>query len=71
MATRSMEQVSCSAYGCPGCAYRHFFRGSDAAWLTEVPDVGPASNESGLFTREQLDLLARAAAATGATMPGR
>ena len=66
MATHSMEQVTCAAYGCPGCTYRHFHRGSDDAWLTEVPNVGLATHESGLYTREQLDLVARAAIATGA-----
>ena len=71
MVTRSMEQVSCAAYGCPGCSYRHFYRGSDDAWLTEVPDVGLATNEIGLFTREQLEVLARAASETGAAPPGR
>jgi hypothetical protein len=59
MTTHSMELLSCRQYGCPGCDYRHFHRTSDGSRLTEVPDVG-------LFAREQLALLGRAALATGA-----
>jgi hypothetical protein len=59
MATHSMELLSCSDYGCPGCAYRHFHRTSDGARLTEVPDAG-------LYTRDQLAVLGAAAIATGA-----
>jgi hypothetical protein len=59
MTTHSMELLSCSDYGCPGCDYRHFLRGSDASRLTEVPGEG-------LFTREQLAVLGTAAIATGA-----
>lgn len=63
MTTNSMELLSCSSYGCRGCDYRHFLRGSDGAQLTEVPDEG-------LFTAEQLTVLGRAALATGAVEPG-
>jgi hypothetical protein len=59
MTTYSMELLTCSSYGCPGCDYRHFLRGSDDARLTEVPDAG-------LYTAEQLGVLGRAALATGA-----
>ncbi|MFA9446592.1 hypothetical protein [Egicoccus sp. AB-alg6-2] len=59
MATHSMELLSCSSYGCPGCTYRHFLRTSDQSRLTEVPDEG-------LYTAEQLAVLGRAALATGA-----
>jgi hypothetical protein len=59
MVTHSIQLVSCAEYGCPGCSYRHFLRTSDDARLTEVPDVG-------LFTRERLALLGRAAIDTGA-----
>lgn len=59
MATHSMELLTCREYGCPGCDYRHFHRSSDGSHLTEVPDAG-------LYTREQLTVLGRAAIATGA-----
>jgi hypothetical protein len=59
MTTHSMELLTCSSYGCPGCGYRHFLRTSDDSQLTEVPDAG-------LFTAEQLGVLGRAALATGA-----
>lgn len=59
MVTHSIELLSCSQYGCPGCDYRHFYRSSDASQLTEVPDEG-------MFTREQLAAVGRAALATGA-----
>jgi hypothetical protein len=64
MATHSMELLTCTAYGCPGCEYRHFYRSSDDARVTEVPDAG-------LYTREQLALLGQAALATGAIAVGR
>jgi hypothetical protein len=59
MTTHRMELLRCSQYGCPGCDYRHFHRGSDDSKLTEVPNEG-------LFTHEQLAVLGRAALATGA-----
>ncbi len=59
MATHSMELLTCVAYGCPGCGYRHFYRSSDDARLTEVPDAG-------LYTPRQLEVLGQAAVATGA-----
>jgi hypothetical protein len=59
MATHSLELLSCSEYGCPGCDYRHFHRTMDDSRLTEVPDVG-------LYSREQLEALGRAAIHTGA-----
>jgi hypothetical protein len=59
MTTHSMELLSCSDYGCPGCDYRHFLRTSDASQLTEVP-------KEGLFTRDQLAVLGKVALATGA-----
>jgi hypothetical protein len=59
MTTHSMELLTCDAYRCPGCDYRHFLRTSDGSQLTEVPDAG-------LFTAEQLAVLGRAALATGA-----
>lgn len=59
MTTHSMELLTCSSYGCPGCDYRHFLRTSDDSQLTEVPDAG-------LYTAEQLAVLGRAALATGA-----
>jgi len=59
MTTHSMELLTCDEYGCPGCDYRHFHRTSDSSKLTEVPDAG-------LYTREQLAVLGRAALATGA-----
>lgn len=62
MTAHSIELVSCSRYGCPGCDYRHFHRTSDDAWLTEVPGAG-------LYSREQLEVLGRAASETGALEP--
>jgi hypothetical protein len=62
MTTHSMELLSCSDYGCPGCDYRHFLRTSDASQLTEVPNEG-------LFTRDQLAALGTVALATGAITP--
>ncbi len=59
MVTHSMELLTCGAYGCPGCEYRHFHRTSDDSRLTEVPGAG-------LYTREELTVLGRAALATGA-----
>lgn len=59
MATHSIELLTCAQYGCAGCDYRHFHRGSDAAYLTEVPGEG-------MFTRERLAVIGRAALATGA-----
>jgi hypothetical protein len=59
MTTHSMELLTCQDYGCPGCDYRHFHRGSDDARLTEVPDAG-------LFRAEELARLGRVALATGA-----
>lgn len=59
MATHSIELLSCSEYGCPGCSYRHFHRTSDASHLTEVPGAG-------LYTREELAKLGRVALETGA-----
>ena len=59
MTTYRMELLTCEEYGCPGCDYRHFHRGSDDANLTEVPDAG-------LFSDEELARLGRAALATGA-----
>lgn len=59
MTTHSMELLTCSSYGCPGCDYRHFLRTSDGAQLTEVPGEG-------LYTPAQLAVLGRAASATGA-----
>jgi hypothetical protein len=59
MTTNTIELLSCTQYGCPGCSYRHFHRTSDDSRLTEVP-------EEGMYTREQLTRLGRAAVATGA-----
>jgi len=59
MATHSMELLTCAAYGCPGCDYRHFHRTSDEAKLTEVPDAG-------LYTQAQLALIGTVALRTGA-----
>ncbi len=59
MVTHSIELLTCAQYGCPGCDYRHFHRSSDGSHLTEVPDEG-------MFTRDQLAVLGRAALATGA-----
>jgi hypothetical protein len=59
MTTHSMQLLTCTEFGCPGCEYRHFQRNSDATRLTEVPDQG-------LFTREQLAQLGQVALATGA-----
>jgi hypothetical protein len=59
MTTHTVHQLTCSEYGCPGCEYRHFHRTSDDSRLTDVPDAG-------LYTREQLELIGRAALATGA-----
>lgn len=63
LTTKSMELLTCSAYGCPGCDYRHFLRGSDGAELTEVPGEG-------VFTAAQLSTIGRAAQATGAMGTG-
>lgn len=63
MATHSIEVLTCARYGCPGCDYRHFHRSSDGSDLTEVPGEG-------MFTRERLAVLGRAALATGAIVPG-
>lgn len=62
MTTHSMELLSCAEYGCPGCDYRHFLRGSDDSQLTEVPGEG-------VFTAAQLATLGQAAVATGALRP--
>ena len=62
MTAHSMELLTCAEYGCPGCDYRHFHRTSDDSRLTEVPDAG-------LYSREQLAVLGRAALATGAITP--
>ena len=63
MTTRSMELLTCSSYGCPGCDYRHFLRGSDNSRLTEVPGEG-------LYTAAQLAALGKVALATGAIDAG-
>jgi len=57
--THSIEVLTCARYGCPGCDYRHFHRSSDGSDLTEVPGEG-------MFTRDQLTIIGRAALATGA-----
>lgn len=62
MTTKSMELLTCAAYGCPGCDYRHFLRGSDGSELTEIPGEG-------VFTAGQLATIGQAAIATGA-LPG-
>ncbi len=59
MVTHSIDLLTCAEYGCPGCDYRHFHRTSDDSQLTEVPGEG-------MFTRERLAVLGRAAIATGA-----
>lgn len=59
MSVNSMERIACAEYGCPGCDLRHFHRTSDDSRLTEIPDVG-------MFSREDLAVLGRAAIATGA-----
>lgn len=63
MSIHSMELIGCEDYGCPGCPLRHFHRTSDDSRLTEVPELG-------MFTREHLALLGRAALITGAVQPG-
>ena len=62
MVTHSIELLTCARYGCPGCDYRHFHRSSDGADLTEVPGEG-------MFTRQRLAVLGRAALATGVLTP--
>jgi hypothetical protein len=57
--THSIEILTCARYGCPGCDYRHFHRSSDGSDLTEVPGEG-------MFTRERLAIIGRAALTTGA-----
>lgn len=64
MTAHSMELLTCAEYGCPGCEYRHFHRTSDDSRLTEVPDAG-------LYSRDELAMLGRAALATGAITPER
>ncbi len=59
LTTNSIELLTCPAYGCPGCHYRHFHRTADDARLTEIPNAG-------LYTPDQLAVLGRAAIATGA-----
>ncbi len=61
--THSISLLPCAQFGCPGCDYRHFHRSSDDSLLTEVPGEG-------MFTREQLSVLGRAALATGAIGDG-
>ena len=62
MTTRSVQVLTCDAYGCPGR------ESSEVRWkrrysrLTEVPGAG-------FYSREQLALLGRAALATGAITP--